>query len=189
MSAEDAVFINQVNLRIRTMQLALSEGQNPDSNLELVDDQRIELAKLAKDYSEMRQSMRELPKADDVKDRFASLLSRMDAFERRLSSDILLPHQTSTLDTMVFDWLVKREQGNLVAALAEHYPNQFRFSDNQKKRIDKLKTSAREKIAEAKREFQEKLKKISADANTEMHAILTPHQSRTLVDLSGIPKK
>ena len=54
--------------------------------------------------------------------------------------------------------------------------------------MDKIKTETAAKIAEAKREFEEKLKKISADTRSEIHTVLTPQQSKTLTDLSGVSK-
>ena len=185
MSSEDTDFVNKVNVRLRAMYLVLGELQNADSDLELVDDQRIELAKLAEDCREMERSAGKLPKTGDIKDRFVKVLDRLDLFERRLSSDILLPHQSAVLDTMVFNELVRREGGNLITAISTHFGDGFQFSKNQTKRIGELKTSVNTKIAKAKKEFQEKLKKISTEAKTEFQTILTPKQSKMFSKLSG----
>ena len=37
-STEDAALVNELNFRLQTMQLAMSEAQNLDSDMELVDD-------------------------------------------------------------------------------------------------------------------------------------------------------
>ena len=188
LSSEDTAFLNQVNLRLRTMYLALDQHQNTDSSLELMDYQKEKLAELAEEFSEMQRSLGPLPKAGDIQSRFGLFLGEMDSFERRLSSDILLPHQSTELATMVFTRMVKREGGNLISALTTHYPNSFQFSDDQKERMDKLKMSLNSKVREAKREFQEKLTKISSDAKTELRTILTPQQAQTLSDLTGDKK-
>ena len=183
MSSEETDFVNKVNGRLRAMYLALGELQNADSELELVDDQRIALANLAEDYRELERSAGKLPKTGDIKERFVKVLDRLDMFERRLTSDILLPHQSAVLDTMVFNRMVTHEGGNLIAAISTHYGDDFKFSKNQTKRIGELRTSVDTKIAKARKEFQEKLKKISAEAKTEFRTILTPKQSKVLSEL------
>ena len=185
---EDAALVNELNFRLQTMRLAMSEAQNLDSDMELVDDQRGKLSTLTDDYKKMILSIKEFEKNDDMQAGLAMCLTKMDTFEQRLSSDILLPHQSDALRTMVFTKLIKEQGGDLISTLAVYYPKQFQFTDAQEKRMDKIKTETAAKIAETKREFEEKLKKISADTRAEIHTVLTPQQSKTLTDLSGVSK-
>ena len=185
---EDAALVNQLNFRLQTMQLAMSEAQNLDSDVELVDDQRVKLATLTDEYKKMIRSIKELEKADDMQAGLAMCLTKLDTFEQRLSSDILLPHQSNALRTMVFTELIKEQGGDLVTTLATYYPKQFKLTDAQEKRMDKIRTTTATKIAEAKREFKEKLNRISADTKAEIHTVLTPRQSKALSDLSGAAK-
>ena len=171
---EDAALVNQLNFRLQTMQLAMSEAQNLDSDMELVDDQRVKLATLTDEYKKMIRSIKELEKADDMQAGLAMCLTKLDTFEQRLSSDILLPHQSNALRTMVFTELIKEQGGDLVTTLATYYPKQFKLTDAQEKRMDKIRTTTATKIAEAKREFKEKLNRISADTKAEIHTVLTP---------------
>jgi len=132
-------------------------------------------------------SLKEYEKDDNMRQGLALCLTTMDSFEHRLSSDILLPHQSTALQAMVFTKLMKEKGGDLISTLATYYPKQFSFTDAQKKRMDKIKTSTAAEVAEAKQEFNEELKKIAADAKKELHAVLTPQQSQTLTELSDTP--
>ena len=51
--------------------------------------------------------------------------------------------------------------------------------------MKQIKSSATEEIAKAKKEFDEKLKKIRLAARDEIKDVLTPKQSKILSELTG----
>ncbi len=56
---------------------------------------------------------------------------------------------------------------------------------DQKRKMKQIKSSATEEIAKAKKEFDEKLKKIRLAARDEIKDVLTPKQSKILSELTG----
>ena len=177
--------LRELDYRMMMLHTATTETNDLDADLELVDYQKTELAKLSSDVKDMFLKIKQHEKDDNMQEELAMGLTMMDTFEYRLSSEILLPHQSTALGSMVFNNLLKEKGGDLVSTLDTYYPKQFLFTDTQKKRLDEIKTSTAAEVEKAKREFREKLKKISAGAREKINAVLTPQQSQALSALSG----
>jgi hypothetical protein len=185
-TSKDSALANSLNLRMHTMQLALTEARNLKSDLELVENQRDALDALAAEYGQMVQILMKLEKTENgMKEAVSLCLRKMDAFEETLSSDILLPHQSAELRKMVFAELVQDNGGNLISALAIYYPQQFDLDENQKRQMKDITLSSKEKIAKAKQEYEEKLGRIRLETENAVHNVLTPKQSKLLTELSG----
>jgi len=177
--------LHQLDSRMMMLHTATTATKDLDGDLELVDYQKTELAILGRDFKEMFLKIKEHEKDDNMQAGLAMCLTMMDSFESRLSSEILLPHQTAALSSMVFNNLLKEKGGDLVSTLDAYYPKQFLFTDAQKKQLDEIKTSTAAEVEKAKREFREKLKTISADAKKKIDTVLTRQQSLALTKLSG----
>ncbi len=185
-SAEKENLTNSLNLRLLTMQIALGEIRNLKSDLELVESQHQDLESLSKDYAKMVQSIMELEKKNSGTDDVVALcLQKMTGFENRLSSEILLPHQNSELRKMVFAKLVAENSDDWYTTLSTYYPAEFKLTEDQKRKMKQIKSSTTEEIAKAKKEFEEKLKKIRLAARNEIKDVLTPKQSKILSELTG----
>ena len=179
-------FANSLNLRLQTIQLALNEAQNLQSDLELTADQKSLLTELSKDYKQMVVSLNELEKTEGgMQVGLALMTGKLDVFEERLSSDILLPHQSTALRSMVFAKLVKAEGGDLISALSTYYPKQFQLEDSQKAKLKDIKKVARDKIERAKEELEEKIAEIVKETEEQVRSVLKPEQSELLTDLQG----
>ncbi|MEZ6095784.1 MAG: hypothetical protein R3C03_16395 [Pirellulaceae bacterium] len=185
-SATKQSVTNSLNLRLQTMQIALSEIENFKSDLELVDSQRQSLESLSMDYVQMVESLMKLEKENAESDEAIELcLRKMEGFEDRLSNEILLPHQNSELRKMVFAKLVSENDDDWFETLTIYYPAEFQLTERQKQKMKKIKSSTSEQIEKAKREFDEKLKDIREAAKAEIQDVLTPKQSEILAELSG----
>lgn len=183
-AAEEENLANSLNLRLLTMQIALGEIRNLKSDLELVESQHQDLESLSKDYAKMVQSLTEMDKKN-AGDLVALCLQKMKGFEDKLSSEILLPHQNSELRKMVFAKLLADNSDDWYATLSTYYPAEFKLTEDQKRKMKQIKSSATEEIAKAKKEFDEKLKKIRLAARDEIKDVLTPKQSKILSELTG----
>jgi hypothetical protein len=180
--------LRQLDSRMMMLHTATTATKDLDGDLELVDYQKTELSKLGRDVEEMFLKIKEHEKNGTMHAGVEMCLTMMDSFESRLSSEILLPHQTAALSSMVFNNLLKEKGGDLVSTLDTYYPKQFLFTDAQKKQLDEIKTSTAAEVEKAKREFREKLQNISAGAKKKINTVLTPQQSLALTKLSGDSK-
>jgi Spy/CpxP family protein refolding chaperone len=185
-TAADSALANSLNLRLHSMQVALNESRNLKSELELVETQRDALETLSAEYGQMVQGLVKLEKTEGgMKEGISLCLRRMDDFEKTLSSDILLPHQSAELRKIVFAELVRDNGGNLISTLAVYYPQHFTLDKNQERGMKEITLSAKDKLAKAKREYEEKIKKIRTETESAVHEVLTPKQSKLLTKLSG----
>lgn len=185
-TASDSALANSLNLRLHTMQVALKQTRNLKSDLELVDNQRHALESLSLEYAQITQAIMKLDKTESGRKEGVSLcLKKMDAFEKTLTSDILLPHQSAELRKMVFAELVQNNGGNLISTLSVYYPQQFKLDKDQERRMKDVTQATKEKLAKAKEEYEEKIKKIRIETEKAVHKFLTPKQSKLLTELSG----
>ena len=149
--------------------------------LELVDDQNERLARLNDEYQRMIDEIQSLPGDEPAtKTRKLLFLNRMSTFQETLHTDILLPHQITVLDSLVFAQFVKHHGGSILRAIKTYYTREFNLTDKQKRDLAKIEKQAEAKIAAAQEEFRKKLKEIANETNANVRKLLSPEQVRTL---------
>ena len=115
-----------------------------------------------------------------TKTRKLLFLNRMSTFQETLHTDILLPHQITVLDSLVFAQFVKHHGGSILRAIKTYYTREFNLTDKQKRDLAKIEKQAEAKIAAAQEEFRKKLKEIANETNANVRKLLSPEQVRTL---------
>lgn len=157
--------------------------------LELVDDQNEKLAKLDDEYQRMIDEIQSLQGDEHATEaRKLLFLKRMSTFQETLHTDILLPHQSAVLDSLVFAQFVKHHGGSILRAIKTYYTREFSLTDDQKKDLAKVEKQAAAKVAAAKEEFRKKLEKIANETNVDVRKLLSPEQVRTLDGLQDRAK-
>jgi hypothetical protein len=180
-SPDEAALGASINRVLETIQIVLNEGEQPDSELELVDTQKEQLVALREDYKNM---IREVQRLDNEENNTeaatAIVLAKTSSFEKTLFDEILLPHQSRVLKSMVFAKFVKDSGGNMLDAIAKFYPNEFKLDKQQKKRMQAIEDDVAKKVAKAKEKFKLELEKIAKEAQDEARSVLTVEQLKTL---------
>ncbi len=158
------------------MDPAIKTGQ-----LELVDDQNERLARLNDEYQKMIDEIQSLQGDENaIKARKLVFLKRMSTFQETLHNDILLPHQSTVLDSLVFAQFVKHHGGSILRAIKTYYTREFSLTDDQKRDLAKIEKQVAAKVAAAQEEFKKKLEQIANETNVDVRKLLSPEQVRTL---------
>ncbi|MDA7859044.1 hypothetical protein N9007_00475 [bacterium] len=149
--------------------------------LELVDNQNESLAKLNDEYQKMIDEIQSL-QGDEHAAEVSKLLflKRMSTFQETLHTDILLPHQSDVLNSLVFSQFVKHHGGSILRAIKTYYTREFNLTDKQKRNLAKVEKQAEAKIAAAQEEFRKKLEEIANETNADVRKLLSPEQAKTL---------
>ncbi|MAJ46217.1 MAG: hypothetical protein CMJ57_02685 [Planctomycetaceae bacterium] len=157
--------------------------------MELVDDQHEMLAKLDGEYQTMIEELQSLPsdkKANEA--RKLLFLKRMSTLQEALHTDILLPHQSAVLESLVFAQFVQRHGGSILRAIKTYYTREFSLTHDQKKDLAKIEKQAAAKVLAAQEEFKKKLEEIANETNADVRKLLSPEQVRTLDKLQDRKK-
>lgn len=151
------------------------------ADLELVDDQKERLAKLNDEYQGMIEEIQRLQGVEGSIDATKLLfLKKMVAFQETLHSDILLPHQSDVLNSLVFSQFVNRRGGSMLRAIETYYTHEFGLTNEQKKEMEQIEKQAAEKVAAAKERFKKELEKIANETNNDVRQLLSPEQAKIL---------
>ncbi|MDA7910415.1 hypothetical protein N9Z53_02005 [Mariniblastus sp.] len=154
-----------------------------NANLELVDDQKEKLAKLNDEYQKMIEEIVELQARGDEDSINASkrqFLKKMTTFQNTLHADILLPHQSDLLHSLVFAQFVKHRGGSILRAIETYYTREFGLTSEQKREMAQIDKQAAKKVAAAKERFRKELEKIANETNEDVRKVLSPEQAKTL---------
>ena len=169
---------------VLNMDPAITTGQ-----LELVHDQNENLAKLNDEYQRLIDEIQSLQGDEHASEAKKILfLDRMSTFHETLHTDILLPHQSNVLNSLVFAQFVKHHGGNTLRAINTYYTREFSLTDDQKRDLAKVEKQAAEKVAAAQEEFRKKLEEIANQTNADVRKLLSPKQVRTLDGLQNRTK-
>jgi len=165
------------------------------ARLELVGEQNKKLAKLNEEYQKMIEEIVALQARGDSQSIKASklrFLSRMTAFEQTLHSEILLPHQSDVLHSVVFANFVKNRGGSFLRTIEKYYADEFGLSSEQKKEMADIEKQATDKVAAAKQsskknsnEYQTKKRKMFG-RSFRLNRKRSSTNSKTVVDFSNI---
>lgn len=180
----DDELAGSINRMGSTMQLVLDESERPNSKLELVGEQKAQLAELAKNFKQMILELNELDgDKDGIESSVALFFKKMDQFESTLHKDILLPHQSQALKAMVFAEFVRGNGGSMLRAISKYYSREFDLKDAQKKKLIVIEKRAANQVAEAKKRFKKELEKIAKKTNEDVRSVLTSKQEKALEEL------
>ena len=170
----------EYNRLMRRLKIIDQHAKMAKSKLELTKDQQDELKELRRKHQEVVKSSLEI---ENVDEKLAFLLSQLDSLDKRVSRDILLPHQVRLLDQEVYSHYMRLYQGNLAAAIVGGYGGFIGLTKNQSEKVAELSSTLKKEIGEAKKEFEEKIRMISEKGNKKLSEILTPDQMKTLKNL------
>lgn len=149
--------------------------------LELVEDQQKQLKALNEEYQSLIDQIKSLgdsPMESNAK--MALFVQKMDSLTKTLNKEILLPHQSVLVESLVFSKILKHRGGSWLAAIQTYYRDQFNLSDKQKEEFKTIEKKVGEEIAEAKEKFLKEVEQIKLDAKKDINAVLEPEQKQLL---------
>ncbi len=162
----------------------LLQNEKVREDLELVDDQVNELQTLRDQiYQEMRDmwsGMRDLSR-EERREKFVEMRANMEARRGEIEEQIngvLLPHQQKRLSQLSMQNQARREGGTIGFAASDKLAEKLNLTDEQKEQLKKA-------AAEAKKELEEKIKRLQEKAEQKVLAVLTTEQRDQYNELMG----
>ncbi|MFM7562908.1 MAG: hypothetical protein ACKO81_07745, partial [Planctomycetota bacterium] len=107
------------------------------------------------------------------------LLEKNWSLYRRLTNEILLPHQADLLKKEVFKGYVRFSGGNAVMACLK-FSRDFSITKEQRDKLTALNESVSKEIKEAREEFEKKTAQIRNKAQKEIDSLLSDEQKSKL---------
>lgn len=160
--------------------------QDEDQAIVLADQQKKQLAELDEEYQRMIDQIQSLGNSPDQREaKMALFTSKMMSLNKALHEDVLLPHQSAVVESLVFSKILQHHGGSLLKAIETYYRKQFGLTSRQKDDLKDIEENVAEKVAEAKKRYEKELEKIKQEARTEVNKVLTPKQRELLEKLDG----
>ncbi len=160
--------------------VARVEASKESSELELVAEQIEQIATLTNDYKAVVQEYGTYIDDDNQPAALSIMAKQMPFFEKRLRSDILLPHQSELMTNLVFADLLRKANGNLLRSISKNYAREFGLTEGQNKKLLEIDSRIKRETAEAERKFNEELARIAKTARKDAEKTLSPSQLETL---------
>jgi len=165
-----------------TAQSSLLANDEVLRELEIVDDQRSELARIQKEFARRMNALTLLPldQASIMQVGGSNLCNALDGIEEERQSrinDVLMPQQLARLKQISFQETL-RERGDGAVLAGKTIANALGIDDAQKKRI-------KNRAAEIEKEINAKIAKLRTDGRKELLKELTVDQQRRLKEMTG----
>lgn len=175
---------------------ALLNVEAVQKEIELLDDQKQEITKLREesrgnsDFRELFSGLRDLSE-EDRRAKFTEIREKMEK-DRKAASDkvlgVLLPHQRERLEE------ISLQIRGPAALTDDEVAGALKLSDDQRKQLEEVNTSNREKMGELFRgagrdanrdELREKMEAMRKESSDALLAVLTTEQRSTFEAMKG----
>lgn len=170
-----------------SVNVAIWESEQPDSDMNYTDEQRDQLAAMKTDFMEMHRIIRE--KSNGGRDWSAALRAEMfdmgNSLTSRLHEEILIPFQSRFLKSMVLEKFVADKGGDLGAALCCYYQDEIAFTDLQRRELAEMEDDWKRQVKEAKERFKKDLERIAEGAEKKLRNSLSRTQKEKLDGYQG----
>ncbi len=174
----------RLNRATGLIELADSESKL-NSDLELTEAQILEIKEIAlthSDWMDIGDSIPPEKRADKdfVNELVNDYLVMVKSLESRLSEKVLLPHQVALLANKQFSKALKSCDGDITKAISNFYCDKIKLDDKRKDKLAKISKATKKEIAQARKEFETKLKRILKNSEKATREVFTGSENKLL---------